>query len=63
MEETLKKYITDRIDELKNKQSYDYGFTSREEIIQGLFEMKRLARDMRIEIPCTKSFDLPYFIK
>lgn len=59
----LKTYIETRIEALKSKHDYDYGFLSREEIIGGLHELKMLARIMRIEVGPVHSFDIPDWLK
>lgn len=56
--EALRKHIIERIETLKNKHHYDYGFTCREEIIYGLDELKRLANKMRIDVT-PYSFNYP----
>lgn len=59
----LETYIKTRIEALKSKTDYDYGFHSREEIIGGLHELKMLARIMRIEVGPVYSFDIPDWLK
>lgn len=59
----LRNYIITRVDMLKSKHDYDYGFRSREEIIGGLNELKILARTMRIDIGPVHSFNIPDWVK
>lgn len=59
----LRKYIIERIEALKNKHDYDYGFRSREEIIGGLWELKLLAKRMNIDVSPVYSFDVPQWLK
>lgn len=63
MEEKLKNYIIERIEVLKYKPNYDNGFTCREEIEWGLFELQLLAKRMRIDVSPIYSFDLPKWLK
>lgn len=61
--ETLKRYIIGRIEALKNKNDYYYGFTCRADIVGGLAELRRLAKRMQIEVSPIHTFDEPNWLK